>query len=72
LGKQWKEKHVVVISKTFRSDTSIEPLLEACQAKKKDFLKQNCFDVVGEGVKFLEELIGAQKLVKETYKKSIP
>ena len=37
LGKQWSPKRVIVISKTYKADLSIKPLLEACSKKKKDF-----------------------------------
>lgn len=30
LGKQWKAKHVIIISKTFKGDSSIAPLLKVC------------------------------------------
>jgi vacuolar-type H+-ATPase catalytic subunit A/Vma1 len=57
LGKQWSPKRVIIISKTFKSDSSIAPLIEVCRMKKKNFLEQNCFDDVDAGVKFLTQLV---------------
>jgi hypothetical protein len=47
-------------------------LINACKAKKKNFLEQNCFEDIEKGIEFLEQLVSTQKQVKEEYSKTIP
>jgi hypothetical protein len=71
LNKQWSPKRVIIISKTYKSDPSIKPLIDLCKEKKKDFEKNNCFSEVKEGIDFLTKLVEVQKNMKEELKKSI-
>lgn len=72
LKKQWSPKRVIIISKTFKADTSIKPLIDACSKVKPKFRETNCFEDVDKGIEFLDELIKTQKTIKEEHQKSIP
>ena len=38
-GKQWNAKRVIIISKTFRGDTSAQILIDACKKTKHNFVE---------------------------------
>jgi hypothetical protein len=63
----FKPSRVVIMSKTYKSDSSIKELLDYCESKYENFKEKNCFEEINTNL--INAIYQGNKRLKEAGKK---